>query len=204
MHQVPHRQPLSRPLSTKLSRDISSRQAQVRASIADLAARLMAEHGIHDYGQAKRKAARQLNLPDGHGWPSNEEIDMALIERQALFDGPEQTEWLTELRTEALKVMLVFAKFEPSLTGAVASGAVAEHSQIELEILVGNSKEFEQHLVNQEIEFKVLDRGAKLAYLVYAEPADVLIHLSPLENRHSRRQTHLSIKQLEKLLGDRA
>ena len=187
-------------MTAKSSRDTSIRQAQVRAHIADLAARIMAEHGIHDYSLAKRKAAKQLNLPDGHGWPSNEEIDLALIERQTLFDSPEQTEWLTELRAEALEAMHVFSRFEPTLTGAVASGAVAEHSQIELEILGDSSKDFEQHLLNQDIEFKVLDRGTKLAYLVYAEPADILIRLSPQENRHTRRQTHLSIKQLEKLL----
>jgi hypothetical protein len=66
--------------------------AQNRARIAELAARLIAEHGISDYALAKRKAARSLGLPEGHGLPSNDEIDAALVYRQSLFEPAEQAQ----------------------------------------------------------------------------------------------------------------
>ena len=41
----------------------------MRRNIAALAARLMAEDGIADYGLAKRKAARQLGAPETEALP---------------------------------------------------------------------------------------------------------------------------------------
>jgi hypothetical protein len=181
------------------SRDARSRQA--RARIADLAAQFISEHGIQDYSLAKRKAARQLGLPDGHGLPSNEEVDSALIQRQDLYEAEEQTEILAALREQAIAVMRVFLRFAPTLTGAVASGAVTEHSLIELEITADSSKDFEQYLVNQEIEFKILDRRGQMAYLLYAEPADVQVRLISAENHHSLNggRPRFTLAQLEKL-----
>jgi len=51
--------------------DATGKGAQARARVADAAARLIMEHGISDYGHAKRKAARQLGLPQGASLPSN-------------------------------------------------------------------------------------------------------------------------------------
>jgi hypothetical protein len=104
------------------------RTAQTRALIADLAARFIAEHGIRDYGLAKRKAARQLGLPEGHGLPSNEEIDQALVERQNLYEPAEQTERLAALRDEALEVMQVFERFQPLLMMVRLPGKDQRHA----------------------------------------------------------------------------
>ncbi len=162
----------------------------------------MAEHGIRDYGLAKRKAARHLGLPEGQGLPSNEEVDAALLERQSLFEPEEVAERLTALRRQAWEVMRIFARFEPTLTGAVASGAIFENSLVELEILTESSKDFEQFLVNNNIEFKIQDRAGHMAYLLYSEPEDILIRLSENEiHRPSASpRPRINLKQLEMLL----
>ena len=181
------------------ARDARGRHA--RALIAELAAQFIVERGIQDYGLAKRKAARQLGLPEGQGLPSNEEVDAALILRQDLYEPEEQAETLAQLRSQALAVMRVFARFMPVLTGAVATGAVSEHSLIELEITADSSKDFEQLLVNQGIEFRIQDRGGRMGYLIYAEPADVLVRLIPAETRHAPHngRPRLSLRQRETL-----
>jgi hypothetical protein len=181
------------------TRDHRSRQA--RARIADLAARIIAEHGIHDYTLAKRKAARQLGLPDGQSLPSNDEVDAALIQRQDLYEPEEQAARLAALREQALAVMRVFSRFAPTLTGAVASGAVSEHSRIELEITADSSKDFEQHLLNQGIAFKIQDKAGSMAYLLYAEPADVLVRLIPGDAHPAPngQRPRLTLAQFEKL-----
>lgn len=186
----------------KRSSDNAHRNAQTRARIADLAARFIAEHGIRDYGLAKRKAVRQLALPEGQGLPSNEEVDQALIDRQSLYEPDEQAERLTQLRAEALEVMRVFERFAPLLTGSVASGAVSEHSDIELDIQADSSKDFEQFLVNEGIDFKVLDRNGQMAYLIYAQPADVLVRLPSRDFRHAHggSRPQLNIRQLGRLV----
>lgn len=157
--------------------DATGKGAQARARVADAAARLILEHGISDYGHAKRKAARQLGLPQGASLPSNEEVEQALIQRSTLFEPAEHHALLTRLRRQALEVMQVFQRFEPRLTGALTVGAVSEHSAIELDIQADSSKEFEQFLINQEIEFKSMDRNGHSAYLIYAQPADVWVRL---------------------------
>lgn len=177
------------------------RVLQTRAQVAELAARLMAEHGLHDYAVAKRKAARQLGVPEGHGMPSNEEIDAALAERQALFQPEEQAGLLADMREQAREVMRVFSRFEPALTGGVASGVVSEHSLIELEIAEDASKDFEQFLVNQGIAHKVQDRAGQMAYLLYSEPADILVRLVTQGARHTH-APRLSLERLEKLLAE--
>lgn len=181
------------------SRDARCRQS--RARIADLAAQLIAEHGIQDYSLAKRKAARQLGLPESQGLPSNDEIDAALIQRQDLYDPVEQAAILATLREQALAVMGIFQRFHPILTGAVATGAVSEHSLIELEITADSSKDFEQYLVNEGIEFKIQDRAGRMAYLLYAEPADVQVRLISGEPYHAQNggRPRLTLAQLEKL-----
>jgi hypothetical protein len=179
-----------------------SRSQRGRARIAELAARFISEHGIQDYSLAKRKAARQLGLPDSQGLPSNEEVDAALIQRRDLYDPEEQAGTLAALRQQAIAVMGVFQRFEPVLTGAVASGAVSEHSLIELEILADSSKDFEQFLVNRGIEFKVQDRGGRMAYLIYAEPTDVSVRLLAADNHHAQSvsRPRLTLSQLKKLV----
>ncbi len=178
-----------------------ARAPQARALVAELAARLMAEHGLSDYALAKRKAARQLGLPEGFRMPSNEEVDTALTERQALFDPDEQASLLAALRRQAREVMRVFARFGPVLTGAAVSGAVSEHSLIELEITEDASKDFEQFLVNNEIGYKVRDRGDRMAYLIYAEPADVQVRMVGREARHGH-IPRLSLDRLERLIAE--
>ena len=60
----------------------------LRMTIAQEAARLIAEHGIHDYGLAKRKAAERLGVDtDCAVLPRNVEVEAALMERQRLFGG---------------------------------------------------------------------------------------------------------------------
>jgi hypothetical protein len=173
-----------------------------RTRIADLAARLVAENGIQDYALAKRKAARSLKLPDARDLPSNEEVDCALIARQALYEPEEHAALLHSLRQQALAVMRVFERFSPYLTGMVATGVVSEHSLIELDIDAESSKDFEQLLVNQNIEFKIQDKNGRMAYLIYSEPTDVLVRIVNSEGHHagSNTRTRLSLAQLEKRL----
>jgi hypothetical protein len=181
---------------------MSDHDARNRVRIAEQAARLIAEHGIRDYALAKRKAARQLGLPEGYSLPRNDEIDAALIERQALFEPEEQLATLAALRNQALEVMRVFARFEPMLTGGVVTGAVSEHSQIELDLNAESSKDFEQFLLNNDIEFKVMDRAGRMAYLIYSGPADVIVRVLSVEpyNAPGGSRPRLTLAQLERML----
>ena len=65
-------------------RSPAHRSNLLRREIAALAARMMAEDGIQDYGFAKRKAARQLRASETESLPTNSEIEIELGAWQAL------------------------------------------------------------------------------------------------------------------------
>ena len=68
-----------------MPKKFSQRAEDLRRALAQEAARLMAEHGIDDYLQAKRKAADRLGVNDVAVLPKNVEIEAALREHQRLF-----------------------------------------------------------------------------------------------------------------------
>src|SRR4051812_8393173 len=131
------------------------RDGHDRARIADVAARLIAEHGIADWSLAKRKALRQLFLPDGTALPGDDEIEAALVVHHALFGGNEHAATLRHQREEALTWLRALAEFSPTLVGGVAAGWATEHSDIRIELVADDSKEVELMLINRNIPYRV-------------------------------------------------
>jgi hypothetical protein len=105
----------------------------LRLELAVEAARFMAEHGIEDYGLAKRKAAERLGVRAGAGaMPSNELVHAQLLERQRIFEPEGNAERLAHLRRIATDVMAVLEPFRPRLVGAVLDGSATVNTAIEL------------------------------------------------------------------------
>ena len=167
------------------SKPMSARHDHVRLRIAQVAAQLMAEHGIRDYAFAKRKAARQLGVTNTQTLPSNDEIDEALRSYHALYRPDEHGQMLRAQREQALSVLRAFDRFSPLLTGAVLEGTASDHAHIEIELYADASKEFEQYLINEGASFKVADRNGRHSYLIYSDPADIMVTVLPLASLHA-------------------
>jgi hypothetical protein len=135
--------------------DMRGRDSHDRARIADLAARLIAEHGIADWSLAKRKAVRQLLLPERTALPADGEIEAALAAHHALFGGDEHAATLRAQREEALTWLRSFGTFAPTLVGGVAAGWATEHSDIRIELVADDSKEVELALINRNVAYRV-------------------------------------------------
>ena len=73
----------------------------------------MAEHGIEDFLQAKRKAADRLGVHEVSVLPSNVEIEAALRAHQRLFGGDSHGHTLKEQRRIALDTMRLLQEFQP-------------------------------------------------------------------------------------------
>ncbi|HMT79376.1 MAG TPA: hypothetical protein PKD66_03345 [Azonexus sp.] len=123
----------------------------VRANIASTAARLMAEDGITDYHHAKKKAARQLGLPEHTAFPDNAEVEAALRAYRILYQGEEHEELIAVLRHTALELLDLLADFNPYLTGSVLDGTAGEHSNIDILLFADSAKEVEIFLLNRGI-----------------------------------------------------
>jgi hypothetical protein len=131
-----------------------------RERIAQAAARLIAEHGLTDWSLAKRKAARQLMLPESAAFPSNDEIEAALATYHALFAAEEHEASLGAQRREALAWMRRLAAWDPVLVGGVAAGWATVHSDIRLELVADDAKAVEIALANDGVRYAALPRAA--------------------------------------------
>jgi hypothetical protein len=163
-----------------------------RIRIAQAAARLIAEHGLADWGLAKEKAARQLMLPASAPFPSNEEIEQALASYHALFAAEAHDASLGTQRREALAWMRRLAAWEPLLVGGVAAGWATEHSDIRLEVVADDAKAVEIALANDGVRYSALPpreahAGAQL--LIETPRASLRVSvLTPAERRNRPRR----------------
>jgi hypothetical protein len=137
-----------------MSKETPANRAQMRGRIAHLAARMIAEDGISDYGLAKRKAARQVGAPDSRNLPTNLEIEDALRAYQALYQADEHPERLQRLRLLALEMMRLLEPFDPHLTGPVLSGSAGRHAEIHLHLYTDDVKDLELFLLNRQVPFR--------------------------------------------------
>ncbi|HXR56107.1 MAG TPA: hypothetical protein VN858_04855 [Casimicrobiaceae bacterium] len=188
-------------------RESSGRDAQNRARIADLAARLIAEHGLSDWSLAKRKAARQLMLPERTTLPADDEIESALAAHHALFGGEEHETTLRAQREEALAWLRSLASFDPTLVGGVAAGWATAHSDIRIELVTDDSKGVELALINRNVAYRVAPGVAQHAapeLLIDTPRGQVrLIVRTPFTARQRKREeTRLDAQALSELLAN--
>lgn len=144
------------PRNAKHARHLHHMEA-MRRDITSLAARLMAEDGITSFGLAKRKAAKQLGVPDSEALPANQEIEEALREYLNIFQPDELQERLTLLRREALEIMRQLEMFKPYLTGPVLDGIAGRYTEAEIELFADSAKDVEIFLLDHGIRFEYAD-----------------------------------------------
>ena len=133
----------------------------IRFQVAHKAAQILAEEGISDYAFAKRKAAKFFGLMDGDALPSNDEINEAIKEHQAIFFDEEHEERLKVLRLEALSFMKRLSAFNPHLTGGVLDGTAGRYPTIHIQIYADSMKEVEFFLLNHNIAYETRDRKSR-------------------------------------------
>jgi len=184
------------------------RRERDRVRIAQAAARLIAEHGLTDWTLAKRKAARQLMLPETTGLPSNDEIEAALADHHALFGGDAHLAALRRQRVKALGWMRRLARWEPLLVGGVAEGWASEHSDVRLELVADDPKSVEIALAGDGVAYAALplradDTAAHLR--IDSSRAAVRIAIVTAQQRRNRPrrddEVRLDIDELVEILA---
>ena len=138
------------------------RTRERRHRLAHEAARLMAEGGIRDYHQAKRKAADRLGIHDDASLPRNREIDDALREYQRLFHGDSHADALRTRREAALQALEFFAPFHPRLVGRVLDGTADAHAPVTLHLHADDPDEVARFLVDAGIPAEASSRRLRL------------------------------------------
>jgi len=121
-----------------------------RRRLAYEAARIMMDQGVQEFDRARRKAAERAGIGNKRNWPSNEEIQDALLQRRRLLQGEGQAQELRNLRKQALAAMRTFATFTPRLVGPVLAGSADATQGIRLHLFTDSP---------EEVLFRLLDQG---------------------------------------------
>lgn len=122
----------------------------------------MAEHGIDDYGFAKRKAAERLGVGEHAVLPKNSEVEAALIEYQRLFDSDSHAHTLEGQRRAAVEAMALLDAFQPRLVGAVLTGSATAHQEILLHVFSDSAEAVSFLLMDAGIPYRIGERRVKM------------------------------------------
>ena len=145
-----------------MPKKFSQRAEDLRRALAQEAARIMAEHGIEDFLQAKRKAADRLGVHDVPVLPKNIEIESALREHQRLFGRDSHDHTLKEQRRIALDTMRMLDEFQPRLVGSVLNGTATNYSDINLHLFADRSESVVIKLLDIGIPHEFYERRVKM------------------------------------------
>lgn len=126
--------------------------------IAEEAARIVSEEGLADFLAAKTKAVKRLGLPVKSRLPTNAAVEMAVINRQSLFQTDAEKTILQQLRQSALEVMNLLAAFEPRLVGSVLKGTASIDAKIQLHVFSEDPKNVAIAMLNLKIDYQSIVR----------------------------------------------
>lgn len=138
------------------------RNSHLRQQIAQMAARLMADEGILDYGHAKRKASRQLGISDDRCMPTNAEVEEEIRIFHEIYNSDVQPEVLKQLMQDALVVMRMLERFDPHLTGPVLDGTAGKHATTDIHLYAESLKEVEIYLLNLQIPYESNEKSYRM------------------------------------------
>ena len=174
-----------------MARSESPRSQRNRARIAQIAARLIAEHGLSDWSAAKRKACRELGLADNEALPGNDEVEQAVRDYNSLFRPDAHAASLREQRRSALQWMERLAAWKPVLIGGVAAGWATAHSDVRLELEAEDPKAVELALINAGVDYTAGPIASLPSAQLLAGRGDTAIRLmivTPYQRRNRLRR----------------
>lgn len=124
----------------------------IQLDIAATAARMVVEEGL-EYGPAKRRAAKQLGLPNRTPLPDNDMLEAEVRDYIELFCSDTQPAQLHALRELALVWMERLVVYRPHLGGAVWHGTATRLSDIYLQLFCDDSKSAEIALIDHNVQY---------------------------------------------------
>lgn len=166
-----------------------------KQEIAALAAQLVVQEGL-EYGPAKRRALRQLGLPQRAALPDNDAVEEAVREYIDLFCADTQPVELQALRRLALTWMERLSEFKPHLSGAVWHGTATRLSDIHIQLFCDDPKAAELTLINMGVPYETRTVSG-----LHGAAVDVLSIHAPCAELNESIGVHLMLHDLDDLRG---
>jgi hypothetical protein len=166
-----------------------------KQEIAAAAARMVVEEGL-EYGPAKRRAVKQLGLPQRTALPDNDELEDAVREYIEIFCADTQPTELAALRHLAVTWMERVREFRPYLAGAVWHGTATRLSDIYVQLFCDDPKSAELLLIDKGVDYE-----ARTINGFQGEPVEALSFSSMSPELGEYIGVHLMIHDLDDLRG---
>jgi hypothetical protein len=163
--------------------------------IAAVAARMVVDEGL-EYGPAKRRAVKQLGLPQRTALPDNDLVEDAVREHIALFCADTQPTELRALRRLALHWMERLERFRPHLGGAVWHGTATRLSDIYLQLFCEDEKSAEIALIDLRVNYE-----PRTVTGLHQQPVEALSFHAPCRELGETVGVHLLVNDLDGLRG---
>ena len=125
----------------------------LKHEIAGAAASLVVEEGL-EYGQAKRRAAKQMGVSAKADLPDNALVEDAVIEYISVFCADTQPYELFALRELALVWMQRMSDFRPHLAGSVWHGTATRLTDIYIQLFCDDPKSAEIALIEHNVDYE--------------------------------------------------
>ena len=145
-----------------MPKKFSQRAEDLRRALAQEAARIMAEHGIGDFLQAKRKAADRLGrercrgVAEKHRNRSGAARAPAIVRARFARPHPEGT------APHRLDTMRMLDEFQPRLVGSVLTGTATNYSDINLHLFADRSESVAIRLLEIGVPHEFYERRVKM------------------------------------------
>ncbi len=156
---------------------------------------MVVDEGL-EYGPAKRRAVKQLGLPQRTALPDNDLLEEAVREHIALFCADTQPAELLALRRLALQWMERLERFRPHLSGAVWHGTATRLSDIHLQLFCEDEKSAEIALIDQGVAYE-----PRTVTGLHREPVEALSFHAPCRELGETIGVHLMVHDLDDLRG---
>ncbi len=125
----------------------------IKEEIAAVAARMVVEEGL-EYGGAKRRAVKQLGLPERTALPDNGQLEAHVEDYIALFCADTQPQELRALRRLGLQWMDRLSAYRPYIGGAVWHGTATRRSDVYLQLFCDDPKAAEIGLIDLGVRYQ--------------------------------------------------
>ncbi|HUL11464.1 MAG TPA: hypothetical protein VLU73_04745 [Methylococcaceae bacterium] len=189
---------------------------KIRLQIAQEAARIMVEEGVHNHWAARRKAALRVGAESTRNLPRVEDIDAALIDYHSLYRPAAQALHIARLRKLAAEAMQFLEAFSPLLVGGVWDGSAGKFTPVTLHLFPDAPEDVIRKLLDARIPFEEkshmvplgVDRSGGYPMLVFyvdGTPMELLLFPPDLKGRSLKRKggrlPGCSLKELADLIG---
>ena len=144
-----------------MPRKRNTQDDRTRQLLAQEAARIIVDHGIRDYRQAKIKAAERLGFDMRGALPGNAEVERAVGEHLQLFGREAHNDRLGAMRRVALSAMDMLEAYAPRLVGPVLQGTADSHSAVNLHVFADHPEAVANTLTDLGLGYRPYERRLK-------------------------------------------